>query len=170
MAAVNGAHVQKVKLVSARLTDAGGQEVKLLSNDPANDDHLTGEVILLPAKPLSPDTSYTANIKLSAVMQDGTSQTFEKQWSFRTEPSAGVGKQKLHADLAAYLQQMAPNGKVQRTVSFGLDDSSYTLDGVRYPLKLKPLIADGTSYLWVRDLAAALGALVDWDDARKAAI
>ncbi|MDD9267604.1 stalk domain-containing protein [Paenibacillus sp. GCM10023248] len=171
MAAINGPRVKRVSLDEAELHDESGQAVTLLKNEPGKDDHLDREVILLPAKPLALDTTYTAKIKLTATMADGSTQPFSKEWSFRTEPVAGMGVLKLHQDAAAYTLQMGNFGLSRsHLVSFGLDADKYMVDLIPYPMKQKPYIQEGTSYLYIRDLAAALGATVEWDDAKKAAV
>jgi uncharacterized protein YkwD len=169
MAAVTGDNVQQVTLQSAKLTDANGRDVKLLANAPGADDHLDNEVMLIPEKPLSHDASYTVEVKLQAAIKDGGTKTFERQWTFHTEPSDGLGKRKLHAYAADYKRAMTASAGVKHLAAFGLDGTTYTLDNVTFPMKVKPYIENGTSYLWVRDLAAALGAAVDWDDVMKAA-
>ncbi len=171
MGLVNGAGIQKVSIVQAELKDEKGKSLELLINEPSGDDHLNTEVILMPAKPLTPDTKYQAKLKINALKKDGTDQIFEKEWSFRTEPSAGMGAKKLHNDVQSYLLQKNKFGLNQsHTVKFGLDDSFYTLDQVSSQMRRAPYIVSGTSFLYIRDLAAALGASVEWDDARKAAI
>ncbi|RAV01268.1 S-layer protein [Paenibacillus sp. YN15] len=169
MAQLSGKFVRDVKLVESRLTDSTGKKLELLLNTPEDDDHLQNEVMLIPAKPLSPDTVYTAYIKLS-VIEDNQPKIYEKEWSFRTEPLEYMGKTKLHKDSAAYLKKMDQPDKLQHVVSFGLTDDQFILDNIRVPMKQKPIIKDGNSYLWVRDLAQALGASVTWDDEQKAAI
>lgn len=166
---VTGNGIGEVQLLESTLKDESGQPVKLLQNSPSNDDYLTNSVILIPPEPLQPDTSYSAYVKLS-VTENGVSKTFEKAWNFHTEPVGGIGKQKLHTDTASYVKLTEQKGGIQHVVTFKLDDVNYTLDNVPFPLKRAPLIEEGTSYLWVRDLAAALGAAVTWDDKRKAAI
>ncbi|UJF31169.1 stalk domain-containing protein [Paenibacillus hexagrammi] len=171
MAAVNGPKVKGVRLLESGLKDEKGSKVNILVNSPENDDHLENEVMLLPAKPLALDSTYIAQIKLEVTMVDGSTKQLEKEWSFRTEPVSGIGVKKLHQDAKAYTLQMANYGlNRNHTVTFGLDDDSYRLDLVSYPMMQKPLILDGTSYLYIRDLAAALGAEVEWDDSNKAAI
>lgn len=169
MALVSGSDVEKVQLLESGLKDESGQSVKLLVNSPSNDNQLKDSVILIPAEPLKPDMLYSAYVKLN-VTENGLSRALEKAWDFQTEPASGIGKQKLHKDAAAYLRLTKQQGVVHRVVTFKLDDDDYTLDDVSYPLKRQPLILEGTSYLWVRDLATALGASVTWDDSRKAAI
>ncbi|MGF9711478.1 MULTISPECIES: stalk domain-containing protein [Paenibacillus] len=166
---VTGKGVGEVQLLEATLKDESGQPVKLLQNSPSNDDHLTNSVILIPPEPLKPDTSYAAYVKLGVTV-NGVSQTLEKAWNFHTEPVRGIGKQKLHTDIAAYVKLTEQKDRIQHVVTFKLDDDSYTVDNVPFPLKRAPFIEEGTSYLWVRDLAAALGAEVTWDDERKAAV
>jgi uncharacterized protein YkwD len=170
MASVSGSNVKTVTLQTAKLTDASGNDVKLLINDPGSDDHLDNEIILMPEKPLAYDATYNASVTVTAQMTDGSSRQFEKTWSFHTEPSDGFGKKKLHAYAADYKRAMTAGTSVRHTVSFGLDSGSYVLDNVTFPLQMKPYIENGSSYLWIRDLAAALGAKVEWDDANKAAI
>lgn len=171
MGVVSAPGITKVSILQADLSDEKGAKVELLNNQASNDDHLDTEVILLPAKPLLPDTTYQAHLKLSAVNNSGAATTFEKTWKFRTEPSTGIGAKKLHADSMVYMLQLNQLGlERSHVVTFGLDDQDYTLDQIRFPMKQKPYIVDGTSFLYIRDLAAALGASVTWDDSRKAAI
>jgi uncharacterized protein YkwD len=171
MATVNGPGVQKVNLVEADLKDETGATVPLLINAPDKDDHLNNGVILMPSKPLQLDTTYKAKVKLTATMKDGSTRPFDKEWTFRTEPKVGLGVLKLHSDAVAYTSQMANFGLNRtHTVSFGLNDVAYKLDQISYNMNQKPYILDGTSYLYIRDLATALGATVEWDDSQKAAI
>ncbi|MBP1962002.1 stalk domain-containing protein [Paenibacillus aceris] len=171
MASVNGPGVKNVRLDEAQLEDESGKSVSLLKSEPGNDDHLHTEVILMPTKPLQLDTTYKAKVKLTATMEDGSTKAYMKEWSFRTEPSAGLGVLKLHEDAAAYTLQMNNFGLNQNhLVSFGLDADKYVLDLIPYLMKQKPYIQEGTSYLYIRDLAAALGATVEWDDKQKAAV
>jgi uncharacterized protein YkwD len=171
MATVTGPNITKVSIQAASLKDESGKNVELLQNQAANDDHLDNEVILLPAKPLSADTIYQASVKLQGVYGDGRIQTFERAWKFRTEPTPGIGATKLHSDAKGYMLQVSNLGlKRKHSVSFGLDNQYYLVDQVQFPMMRKPHIVDGTSFLYIRDLAAALGATVTWDDSRKAAI
>lgn len=169
MAQLSGRFVRDVKLVESKLTDSTGKQLDLLLNTPADDDHLQNEVMLIPAKPLSPDTVYTAYVKLS-VIEDNQPKIYEKKWDFRTEPLDYIGKTKLHRDSAAYLKKMNQVNELQHVVSFGLTDNTFILDDIRVPMKQKPILKEGSSYLWIRDLAKALGASVTWDDEQKAAI
>ncbi|MBD0380626.1 stalk domain-containing protein [Paenibacillus sedimenti] len=171
MASVNGPGVAKVVLNEAELKDESGKEVPLLLNAPGKDDHLDTEVFMMPKQPLLLDTTYKASVKLTATMEDGSTRAFNKDWTFRTEPKVGLGVQKLHSDAVAYTIQMANFGLNRtHTVTFGLNDDKYKLDLISYNMQQKPYIEDGTSYLYIRDLAAALGASVEWDDQKKAAI
>lgn len=169
LARLTGADLEEVTLLDAKLTDAAGQPVELLRNSPKNDNHLKQEVILTPVKPLQPDSAYTAYVKLSA-SRNGTVSTFERKWDFRTEPVPTVGKEKLHQDAAAYKKLAELQGDAAHTVSFALNGDKYVLDGVTFDMHVAPAVVDGSAYLWVRDLASALGAAVTWDDAQKAAI
>jgi uncharacterized protein YkwD len=171
MASINGPGIVKSSLQSASLTDDSDNKITLLQNQSSNDDHLDTEVILIPNKPLSANTIYHASVKLTAIYKDGTTQSFEKDWKFRTESSPGLGSDKLHTDTTNYMLQIGKlSSDHQNTVTFGLDNSYYQLNQQRFPMMIKPFIVDGTSYLYIRDLAAALGATISWDDSRKAAI
>ncbi|MCZ8519180.1 MULTISPECIES: stalk domain-containing protein [Paenibacillus] len=169
MAVADGANITAVELAGAKLTDASGAEVELLKNSAANDDHLKNAAILIPAAPLQPDMEYKAYVKLN-VSRNGVPSVLEKSWSFRTEPADGIGKTKLHSDAAAYVKQAQLPVPAKHVVTFKLDNDQYSLDGLRFPMKRAPFLLDGSSYLWVRDLSAALGATVTWDDSRKAAV
>lgn len=171
MASISGPDVLKASLTDAQLMDEKGNLVKLLKNHQGNDSHLDTDVILIPEEPLQPDSTYQAYVKLTAVKKDGNIQKFEKNWRFKTEPSVGVGVKKLHADSSDYVRQLIQSGLGRKhTVTFGLDDSTYYLDQIGFPMRVRPYILDGTSYLYIRDLASALGAAVEWEDSKKAAI
>lgn len=169
MVQLSGRFVRDVRLAEASLTDRMGNEVDLLLNTPEDDDHLKNEVMLIPTKPLSPDTVYTAYVKLS-VIEDNQPRIYEKKWDFRTEPIEFLGKNKLHSDSKAYVKLMNQPDQLVHVVTFGLKDDVFVLDDVIVPMKQKPIVKGGSSYLWIRDLAGALGASVEWDDKQKAAI
>lgn len=169
MVLISGRVVKDLNFEEAKITDSAGREVQFLLNSSKNDDHLQNEIMLIPTKPLTPDTSYSAYVKLSGT-ENGSAKVYEKRWDFRTEPANSVGKKKLHTDSAAYIKQMNLATKPQHIVTFGLSDDKFILDNVPVPMLRKPIIEDGSSYLWVRDLAGALGATVTWDDQLKAAI
>lgn len=169
MVQLSGKFVREVQLVESKLTDSMGNELDLLLNTPIDDDHLQNEVMLIPTKPLSPDTVYTAYVKLS-VIEDNQPKVYEKKWNFRTEPIEYLGKTKLHIDSTAYLKLMNQPDKLTHVVSFGLADNKFILDNIMVPMKQEPILKKGSSYLWIRDLAGALGASVEWDDKQKAAI
>ncbi|BFT71398.1 stalk domain-containing protein [Paenibacillus sp. P36] len=171
MASINGPDVKNVSLDEAELKDENGRAVSLLKNEPGTDDHLSTEVILMPSKPLTLDTTYEAKVKLTATMKDGSTKSYDKEWTFRTEPREGLGVLKLHSDPASYVLQMGNFGlNRNHTVSFALSGDKYVLDLIPYTMKQKPYIQEGTSFLYIRDLAAALGATVEWDDKLKAAV
>lgn len=171
MASIYGPGVKKVSLEEAELKDEAGKAVSLLKNEPGTDDHLDTEVILMPSKPLDLDTTYKAKVKLTATMEDGTTKSYSKEWMFRTDPREGLGVLKLHSDAVSYTLQMGNFGlNRNHLVSFALAGDKYVLDLIPYPMKQKPYMQEGTSFLYIRDLAAALGATVEWDDKQKAAV
>ncbi|CAG7650174.1 hypothetical protein PAECIP111802_04657 [Paenibacillus allorhizosphaerae] len=170
MAQYFGTGIDKVKLVSAELLDSSNKPVDFLANSPDNDDSLTNAIILIPRKPLEADARYHVKLKLEAVKTDGTSTAETKEWDFTTEPVASLGKQKLHQNAADYKKYYVTAAPVERVAAFGLDDTNYKVDGIPFPMKRPPLIVDGFSYLYIRDLAAALGANVEWDNAKRAAV
>lgn len=171
MAALYGSDIKSVRAEQATLKDEKGATIPLLTNDAGNDDHLDNEVIFLPSSPLAPDTTYKVDISLKATMENGDEKTFTKAWSFHTEPLEGIGVRKLHQNAIEYKLLMGNMGMNRsHTVSIGLNGNTYTLDQISYSLTQTPSLIDGSSYLYIRDLAAALGATVSWDDAEKAAI
>ncbi|WP_282943206.1 stalk domain-containing protein [Paenibacillus sp. RC67] len=170
MAQYYGTGTDKVKLVSAEVTDSNKQKVDVLVNTPDNDDKLTNAFILLPSKPLQANQTYRVKLSVQVTKSDGSTSTDNKEWDFTTEPTSGIGKTKLHQDSTKYKNTSVTVAPFLRTASFGLDDSSYSVDGVSYPMKRQPAILDGFSYLYIRDLAAALGADVEWDNSKRAAI
>ncbi|GAA4865673.1 hypothetical protein GCM10023310_51490 [Paenibacillus vulneris] len=170
MAQYYGTGTDKVKLVSAELTDNAKQKVDMLVNTPDNDDKLTNAFILLPSKPLQANQTYRVKLSVQVTKSDGSTVNDSKEWDFTTEPVAGIGKTKLHQDSGKYKTAAVTVAPFLRTASFGLDDSSYSVDGISFPMKRQPAIVDGFSYLYIRDLAAALGADVDWDNSKRAAV
>ncbi|MEI7026908.1 stalk domain-containing protein [Paenibacillus sp. y28] len=171
MANYTGQDIETVKLLKSELTNTRtNQPVKVLANDPVNDDSLTASVIMMPIEPLQLDTSYHAKLWLQVVKKDGTSQEDIKEWDFTTEPVEGLGKAILHQHAERYKKSIGTGGTVQRVASFGLEAASYQVDGVDFPMKRQPEMVDGSSFLYVRDLAAALGAQVEWDEQQRAAV
>ncbi|RKN82243.1 stalk domain-containing protein [Paenibacillus ginsengarvi] len=170
MAEYYGLGMEQVKVLGADLMNNGTKKsVDFWINSPENDSSLDAAVLLIPRKPLEPDTSYHVMLTLQ-LTKGGQRVTEVKEWDFTTEPAAEIGKKKLHNNTDSYKRLSDSAAPVQRTVVFGLDASSYTLDGLNYPMKQKPVIEDGSSYLYVRDLAAALGASVEWDSGNQAAV
>ena len=170
MAQYYGTGTEKVKLLSAEVTDSDKQKVDVLVNTPDNDDKLTNAFIIMPSKPLQANQTYRVKLSVQVTKSDGTTSNDSKEWDFTTEPIDGMGKTKLHQDSSKYKNTAVTVAPFVRTASFGLDDSSYTVEGITYPMKRKPAIQEGFSYLYIRDLAAALGAQVEWDNAKRAAI
>lgn len=170
MAQYYGNGVDKVKLISAELLDGNNKPVELYTNSPETDDSLSDAVIVLPRKPLQADSRYHVKLKLQAFKQDGSSTTETKEWDFTTEPVSDLGKKKLHQNAADYKKFYVTAMPVERVAAFGLDDKNYMVDGISFPMKRPPLVVDGSSYLYIRDLAAALGASVEWDNEKRAAI
>ncbi|TDF97101.1 stalk domain-containing protein [Paenibacillus piri] len=170
MAQYYGSSVEKIKLLGAELLDGKGRPVDTWVNSPDNDPNLSHAVIVMSRKPLEADASYHVKLNLQVTKSDGSSTTEVKEWDFTTEPAPKVGTSKLHKDSAAYKKYFVSTVPIQRTASFGLDDSSYQIDGISFPMKRTPVIVDGFSYLYIRDLAAALGATVEWDEKERAAL
>ncbi|MEF3304001.1 stalk domain-containing protein [Paenibacillus sp. GYB003] len=171
MAEYFGSGIDQVKVLGADLTDNDTKKtVEFALNTPDTDKSLNAAVILIPRKPLRPDTSYHVMLSLQLTKKDGSRITEVKEWDFTTEPADGIGKKLLHQSPADYKKKFVSSSPVRRTAAFGLDDRHYTVDGFRFPMKLKPALLDGSSYLYIRDLAAALGAGVEWDADKRAAV
>lgn len=171
MAEYFGPGVDQVKLLAADLSDKStGKSLDFVINTPDNDDSLTHAFILMTSEPLRADASYHVMLTMQVTKTDGSRSTEVKEWDFTTEPIPTLGKTKLHQNAADYKKRFVSPNPVTRTASFGLDDSRYRIDGVSFPMQLKPVIVDGSSYLYIRDLAAALGASVEWDADLRAAI
>lgn len=66
--------------VTATLTTAAGATVPIYINTPANDDFLSGGVILLPVQPLLPDTTY----QVAFQAKDDSGHTLTRTWRFTT--------------------------------------------------------------------------------------
>ncbi|MFC5451053.1 stalk domain-containing protein [Paenibacillus aestuarii] len=169
LAVISGQSVTNIMLDEADLVDSEGKSVSILHDTPNSDKELDNAVMLIPTKPLLPDSRYSAHIKVS-FMDNGQAKTLQKDWSFQTEPASSVGKQKLHENSDLYIKQLQATGGVPHVVTFKLQESAFTLDGIKLPARMEPVIIDGSSYLWVRDLAGALGASVTWDETKQAAI
>jgi uncharacterized protein YkwD len=170
MAQYYGSKVKRVSLLDAELLDSSKRSVDLLINTPDTDDDLSTAVIVLPRKPLLADSSYHVKLNLQLTRQDGSTMTEVKEWDFTTEPAVQIGKKKLHQNAVDYKKLYLSVTPIQRTASFGLDAGSYQVDGIDFPMNRPAVIVDGSSYLYIRDLAAALGASVEWNDALRAAV
>ncbi|SFL64456.1 Cysteine-rich secretory protein family protein [Paenibacillus sp. 1_12] len=170
MAQYYGSEVKKVKLLGAELVDSNKTPVALLMNTPDNDSDLSNGVMVLPRQPLQSDSTYHVKLNLEVTHRDGSTKTEVKEWDFTTEPAAQIGKKKLHQNAAEYKQAYLTLNPIAHTASFGLNASSYKVDGIDFPMNLSPVIVDGSSYLYIRDLAAALGANVEWNDQLRAAV
>ncbi|GIP39792.1 hypothetical protein J31TS4_30720 [Paenibacillus sp. J31TS4] len=164
---VYGSGVDKAVLQDAELTGPDGTRVPLLRSSASNDDRLTTQMLLIPQHPLEAGQRYKANVRFQVQYEDGRSEWKEQAWTFATEAKPGAGRLALHGGASV---PAAPIAQPRHVFTFGLDASSYTLDGVRAPLLVKPFIRDGISYLAVRDIGQALGASIDWDNAKRAAV
>jgi uncharacterized protein YkwD len=71
---------EKIVLDSATLS-CGGNPVDIATNSPANDDHLTNAVLILPKAELRPGTTYEASISLHTE----SGKKLSKTWSFKTK-------------------------------------------------------------------------------------
>mgnify|MGYP001946382791 FL=1 len=98
---VFGDKVEEVRLLSAQLTDGGGQPQRLYINTPENDAELRQEMIFIPDHPLKAGTDYRMTVAWVMVDKDGKEQTLETSWTFQTERRTGEGKKRLHAFLEA---------------------------------------------------------------------
>lgn len=171
MAEYYGSDIDQVKLLIADIQDLSSKKsIDFWLNTPVNDDALSTAFILMPRKPLQPNTSYRVILQLQLIKTDGSTNMHMKEWDFTTEPLSTFGKTKLHKNAADYKKHFVSATPLQRTASFGLNDRSYWVDGVSFPMTRAPAVVDGSSYLYIRDLAAALGASVSWDSAQQAAV
>ncbi|WNQ13648.1 stalk domain-containing protein [Paenibacillus aurantius] len=160
---------KEVRLAGASLADSSGRDIELLLNSPAGDTHLTNQLLLLPAKPLQAGETYRVKLRAVIGKQDGSEEAVDREWTFTTESLSGDGRKVLHPPIPSDLAS-STTGHTGHTVTFGLDDSTYVVDQTRLPMTVKPLLLYGFSYLAIRDLEKALGARVEWDDTRKAAV
>lgn len=69
-----------VSLVRAWLKTSAGDEVECFVNSPENDDHLDNAIMLLPKKPLKPNTSYSAHVEVLVAKK----QQIIRDWVFQT--------------------------------------------------------------------------------------
>lgn len=67
-----------ISLVNASLVQ-GGRSVDCFVNSPDNDDHLQGAVLVIPKKPLLPNTTYSAHVEVKVGRK-----TVSRDWSFTT--------------------------------------------------------------------------------------
>lgn len=96
-----GDDIERVRLLSARLSDEGGTELPLYVNTPDNDEELQREIILIPVHPLKPATAYSVSVDWVLVERSGRERVQHTAWTFRTERRVGEGKQQLHQRPAA---------------------------------------------------------------------
>jgi len=70
----------KIRVQKATLRDALGDEVRCFLNTPTNDSHLPNGVFLIPADPLRPVTTYTAEVRAT----NASGRDISRRWSFTT--------------------------------------------------------------------------------------
>lgn len=161
MAGVYGKGVVQVMPVEGSLQEAvSGQAVPLLVNGADKDSHLSREVLYLPVTPLRPNTEYHARVVMKAVLSDGGSRLFTKEWSFQTSGSSGAAG-------GADSQTYTTGGSA--AVLFRLGESAYSSGGTVYSMSAQPLLIGGSAYLPLRDLGRALAAAVSWDEQTQTA-
>ncbi|WP_438433507.1 stalk domain-containing protein [Gorillibacterium sp. sgz500922] len=160
MAGVYGKDVMQVLPVEGSLKTAAGQTVSLLVNGADQDDHLAREVLYLPAKPLKPNTEYRARVVMKAVLKNGSTRTFTKEWTFRTASASGTAA-------GSGGQTFTSGGS--SPIRFRLGESSYSVGGTAYAMSAKPILIGSSAYLPLRDLGRALAADVAWNEMTQTA-
>lgn len=70
----------KLQLISASLKDERGREVQASVAHPGNDRNSENCVLIIPARPLEPGTTYTASVSVAVT----GGREFRRTWSFRT--------------------------------------------------------------------------------------
>lgn len=172
MAGVYGGEVEKVELVSAKLTSEAGVDVPLYRNSvngsPA-DDKLSHEVILIPRLPLEFNSTYTVQVRLNAFDRAGKSTPYAKTWSFITEERAGEGKKKLHAG-QGNVEAVTNLPVDSNTILFTIYKNQVITNGQSSALDVPPMVVNNRTYLPFRALGEALQANVQWDSIKKQAI
>jgi hypothetical protein len=69
------------RIASAELLSGAGQVQKCYLNTPENDPNLSQCMVLIPASPLKPGTTYSVTV--TGTLASG--QPLQKTWSFRTK-------------------------------------------------------------------------------------
>jgi uncharacterized protein YkwD len=172
MVGVYGENVERVELVSAKLTSEDGTEVSIYrnsNNGNPSDNKLLREVILIPKSPLKLNHTYSVYVNLKAVDHEGKSTPYEKTWSFTTELLDGEGKRKLHSGEATggIISNPIINS---HTILFTLNRKQVVIDGLSSPMDVAPMMVNNRTYLPFRALGEALQADVYWDAKNKQAI
>jgi len=73
---------RRIALVSAKMFDEKGTEVKTFVNHPGNDSELKDALIIIPARPLMPSQRYS--VSAAVTLPDGS--RIDRNWSFKTAP------------------------------------------------------------------------------------
>jgi uncharacterized protein YkwD len=168
--------ITQVTVQSAVLRDSLNETVPLLNSGGTGkiDEFLKSEIILIPQKALKPGEKYNLKLNLRVFYDYGGEETVSEELAFTTERVPGSGKKTLHEssiDLTNTVPELADTGMNSSVVvTFGLNDKYYYVNGIGYEMRVRPTVLNGTSYLYIRDLARALDASVTWDNVRKAAI
>jgi uncharacterized protein YkwD len=186
MAGIYGANIEKVELVTAKLTKTNdGTEVPVFLNSVngnPKDEYLSQEVIIIPKSPLAFNQSYTVDLQLKATNWSGKQTPYNKKWSFTTESKDGLGKERLHADINETVNKNdTPTGTPSETpvgipastshkIVFTIDHKGVNNNGQTSALDVAPMIVNGSTYLPFRALGEALKANVSWVEDQRAAI
>lgn len=67
------------------LKDHLGENIKIYSKGPKNDEYLTDSVIIIPAEPLKSDTKYSVSSTLTVYFEGGTKKEVRHSFSYRTK-------------------------------------------------------------------------------------
>ena len=76
--AVGGYNPYALFIIEATLTDESGREIDCIVSDPDDDDYLNNTAFMLPISPLSPSTTYTAEM---VIEWDGIEETIRSTFT-----------------------------------------------------------------------------------------
>lgn len=97
-------------------------------------------------------------------LQEGITYTY-RICAYNSFGSSDYSNESSSKTFTTIYSQPAP-----KIIKYRIGQSSYTLNGVSYPMDVAPIIFNSRTYLPIRYVAEPLGAAIDWNAAQQKAI
>lgn len=93
--------VTSVVVERVTLKDNSGNNVRIYSKGPNNDEYLTDSVIIIPTEPLKSNTKYYVSFVLTVYFEGGTTKEVKDSFSFKTKNEKNYAFDDIHSHWAA---------------------------------------------------------------------